>query len=141
MRITFLCQYFPPEMGAPSARTFEHARHWAALGHDVSATNMRRILLRRGLLQTTGLQRVAKRVENLIAEPLAITPAQFHLQTLVIRVAGLVIDHDVAICETGEVLVRRLALISAADGPNYPAAMTAQTYKPGIICVMYATSH
>lgn len=36
MKITFLCQYFPPEMGAPSARTFEHARHWAALGHDVT---------------------------------------------------------------------------------------------------------
>lgn len=36
MRITFLCQYFPPEMGAPSARTFEHARHWASLGHEVT---------------------------------------------------------------------------------------------------------
>ncbi|HKX29317.1 MAG TPA: glycosyltransferase family 4 protein [Blastocatellia bacterium] len=36
MRITFLCQYFPPEMGAPSARTFEHARHWASLGHQVT---------------------------------------------------------------------------------------------------------
>lgn len=36
MRITFLCQYFPPEMGAPSARTYEHARHWAALGHKVT---------------------------------------------------------------------------------------------------------
>lgn len=36
MRITFLCQYFPPEMGAPSARTFEHARHWARLGHEVT---------------------------------------------------------------------------------------------------------
>src|SRR5262245_33225743 len=36
MRITFLCQYFPPEMGAPAARTFEHARHWAGLGHDVT---------------------------------------------------------------------------------------------------------
>lgn len=36
MRIIFLCQYFPPEMGAPSARTFEHARHWAALGHQVT---------------------------------------------------------------------------------------------------------
>jgi glycosyltransferase involved in cell wall biosynthesis len=36
MRITLLCQYFPPEMGAPSARTFEHARHWASLGHDVT---------------------------------------------------------------------------------------------------------
>src|SRR5262249_22306074 len=36
MRITFLCQYFPPEMGAPSARTFEHARHWGSLGHEVT---------------------------------------------------------------------------------------------------------
>jgi glycosyltransferase involved in cell wall biosynthesis len=36
MRIAFLCQYFPPEMGAPSARTYEHARHWAALGHEVT---------------------------------------------------------------------------------------------------------
>ena len=36
MRITFLCQYFPPEMGAPSARTFEHARRWAELGHEVT---------------------------------------------------------------------------------------------------------
>lgn len=36
MKITFLCQYFPPEMGAPSARTYEHARHWASLGHEVT---------------------------------------------------------------------------------------------------------
>ncbi len=36
MRITFLCQYFPPEMGAPSARTYEHARHWVSLGHEVT---------------------------------------------------------------------------------------------------------
>jgi Glycosyltransferase len=36
MRITFLCQYFPPEMGAPSARTYEHARHWVSLGHHVT---------------------------------------------------------------------------------------------------------
>lgn len=36
MRITFLCQYFPPEMGAPAARTHEHARHWVTLGHDVT---------------------------------------------------------------------------------------------------------
>jgi glycosyltransferase involved in cell wall biosynthesis len=36
MKITFLCQYFPPEMGAPSARTYEHARHWAELGHEVT---------------------------------------------------------------------------------------------------------
>ncbi|MBK6798498.1 MAG: glycosyltransferase family 4 protein [Acidobacteria bacterium] len=36
MKITFLCQYFPPEMGAPAARTYEHARHWAALGHEVT---------------------------------------------------------------------------------------------------------
>ena len=36
MRILLLCQYFPPEMGAPSARTYEHARHWASLGHEVT---------------------------------------------------------------------------------------------------------
>lgn len=36
MKITFLCQYFPPEMGAPSARTYEHSRYWAASGHDVT---------------------------------------------------------------------------------------------------------
>lgn len=36
MRILFLCQYFPPEMGAPAARTFEHARHWVRAGHSVT---------------------------------------------------------------------------------------------------------
>ncbi|MBI2423841.1 MAG: glycosyltransferase family 4 protein [Candidatus Hydrogenedentes bacterium] len=36
MRIHFYCQYFPPEMGAPAARTFEHARYWAAQGHEVT---------------------------------------------------------------------------------------------------------
>ena len=36
MRILFLCQYFPPEMGAPAARTFEHARHWVHEGHEVT---------------------------------------------------------------------------------------------------------
>lgn len=36
MRITFLCQYFPPEMGAPAARTWEHTREWVAQGHTVT---------------------------------------------------------------------------------------------------------
>lgn len=36
MRILFLCQYFPPEMGAPAARTFEHARRWVESGHSVT---------------------------------------------------------------------------------------------------------
>ncbi len=36
MRILFLCQYFPPEPGAPAARTHEHAREWVRLGHDVT---------------------------------------------------------------------------------------------------------
>jgi glycosyltransferase involved in cell wall biosynthesis len=36
MRITFFCQYYPPEMGAPAARTSEHARHWVAAGHEVT---------------------------------------------------------------------------------------------------------
>lgn len=36
VRILFLCQYFPPEMGAPAARTFEHARNWVKAGHNVT---------------------------------------------------------------------------------------------------------
>ena len=36
MRILFLSPYFPPEMGAPSARVSELARHWAQAGHDVT---------------------------------------------------------------------------------------------------------
>lgn len=36
MRILFLSQYFPPEMGAPAARTFEHARRWVQCGHQVT---------------------------------------------------------------------------------------------------------
>lgn len=36
MKILFLCQYFPPEPGAPAARTHEHAREWVRMGHDVT---------------------------------------------------------------------------------------------------------
>ncbi len=36
MNILFICQYFPPEPGAPAARTHEHAREWARLGHVVT---------------------------------------------------------------------------------------------------------
>ena len=36
MRILFLCQYFPPEPGAPAARTHEHAREWVRQGHEVT---------------------------------------------------------------------------------------------------------
>jgi len=36
MRILFISQYFPPEMGAPAARTFELARHWVAAGAEVT---------------------------------------------------------------------------------------------------------
>ncbi|HOQ90200.1 MAG TPA: glycosyltransferase family 4 protein, partial [Candidatus Hydrogenedentes bacterium] len=36
MRLIFICQYFPPEPGAPAARTHEHAREWVRLGHDVT---------------------------------------------------------------------------------------------------------
>jgi glycosyltransferase involved in cell wall biosynthesis len=36
MRILYLSQYFPPEMGAPAARVSELAARWAARGHDVT---------------------------------------------------------------------------------------------------------
>ncbi len=36
MKILYVSQYFPPEMGAPAARASELAHHWAQAGHDVS---------------------------------------------------------------------------------------------------------
>jgi colanic acid biosynthesis glycosyl transferase WcaI len=36
MKILYVSQYFPPEMGAPAARAIELSRHWAAAGHDVT---------------------------------------------------------------------------------------------------------
>jgi colanic acid biosynthesis glycosyl transferase WcaI len=36
VKILYISQYFPPEMGAPSARASELARHWAQSGHEVS---------------------------------------------------------------------------------------------------------
>jgi colanic acid biosynthesis glycosyl transferase WcaI len=36
VKILYVCQYFPPEMGAPAARAVELARHWARAGHDVT---------------------------------------------------------------------------------------------------------
>jgi colanic acid biosynthesis glycosyl transferase WcaI len=36
MKILYVSQYFPPEMGAPAARAAELSRHWAAAGHDVT---------------------------------------------------------------------------------------------------------
>lgn len=35
MKILYLSQYFPPEMGAPAARVSELACRWAQAGHDV----------------------------------------------------------------------------------------------------------
>jgi colanic acid biosynthesis glycosyl transferase WcaI len=36
MKILFVAQYFPPEMGAPAARVAELAHHWVGDGHDVT---------------------------------------------------------------------------------------------------------
>jgi len=36
MKILYVSQYFPPEMGAPAARADELSRHWANAGHDVT---------------------------------------------------------------------------------------------------------
>lgn len=37
MHILYVSQYFPPEVGAGSARAFELAKHWARAGHRVTA--------------------------------------------------------------------------------------------------------
>lgn len=36
MRILYVSQYFPPEMGAPAARVYELSRYWVAAGHEVT---------------------------------------------------------------------------------------------------------
>jgi len=36
MKILYVSQYFPPEMGAPAARAAELSRHWVQQGHEVS---------------------------------------------------------------------------------------------------------
>lgn len=36
MKILYVSQYFPPEMGAPAARAVELARHWVRAGHHVT---------------------------------------------------------------------------------------------------------
>jgi len=36
VNILFISQYFPPEMGAPAARTYELARSWVKAGHRVT---------------------------------------------------------------------------------------------------------
>jgi colanic acid biosynthesis glycosyl transferase WcaI len=36
VKLLYVSQYFPPEMGAPAARAVELTRHWAQAGHDVS---------------------------------------------------------------------------------------------------------
>lgn len=36
MKILYVSQYFPPEMGAPAARVYELSRHWVAAGHRVT---------------------------------------------------------------------------------------------------------
>ena len=35
MRLLYVSQYFPPEMGAPAARVYELSREWVRAGHEV----------------------------------------------------------------------------------------------------------
>src|SRR5258708_35406056 len=36
MKILYVSQYYPPEMGAPGARASELSRHWVNAGHEVT---------------------------------------------------------------------------------------------------------
>ena len=36
MRILFFTDNFPPEVNAPASRTYDHAREWVKIGHDVT---------------------------------------------------------------------------------------------------------
>jgi len=36
VHILYICQYFPPEMGAPAARAYEFSKRWVRMGHKVS---------------------------------------------------------------------------------------------------------
>ena len=36
LKILYISQYYPPEMGAPAARVSELARHWTHTGHEVT---------------------------------------------------------------------------------------------------------
>src|SRR5258707_1265801 len=36
VKILYVSQYYPPEMGAPAARASELAFHWARMGHEVT---------------------------------------------------------------------------------------------------------
>lgn len=36
MKILYVSQYFPPEMGAPAGRVYELSRHWVEAGHHVT---------------------------------------------------------------------------------------------------------
>src|SRR5437764_7287951 len=36
LKILYVSQYFPPEMGAPAARVSELSRHWVHAGHEVT---------------------------------------------------------------------------------------------------------
>ena len=36
LKILYISQYFPPEMGAPAARAAELSRHWVEAGHEMT---------------------------------------------------------------------------------------------------------
>ncbi|MFW0776172.1 MAG: glycosyltransferase family 4 protein [Rickettsiales bacterium] len=39
MKILFLSHYFPPEVNAPATRTYEHAKQWVKMGHEVTVVS------------------------------------------------------------------------------------------------------
>jgi glycosyltransferase involved in cell wall biosynthesis len=64
MRILFLSHYFPPEVNAPAARTFEHCSRWVRAGHQVTVVTCNPNFPR-GIVYSGFRNRLWPRVENI----------------------------------------------------------------------------